>query len=131
VPGEDRNLLMIATRGDFKERTPRSATAIMNVLLSRTHERSIVQMHDGGGDRSQTVQALQTILPNLKSRFTLIPLPTRSGSGARLSSNSDRWRRRPCTVVGRPVLLFALAAGPERCSRAAAADGRGWVALVG
>ena len=49
---------------------------IMNVVLSRTHAGSIVLMHDGGGDRSQTVQALQTILPNLKSRFTLIPLPT-------------------------------------------------------
>jgi peptidoglycan/xylan/chitin deacetylase (PgdA/CDA1 family) len=50
--------------------------AIMNIVLSRTHEGSIVLMHDGGGDRSETVQALQTILPNLKSRFTLIPLPT-------------------------------------------------------
>jgi peptidoglycan-N-acetylglucosamine deacetylase len=49
---------------------------IINIVLSHTHEGSIVLMHDGGGDRSQTVQALQTILPNLKSRFTLIPLPS-------------------------------------------------------
>jgi peptidoglycan/xylan/chitin deacetylase (PgdA/CDA1 family) len=50
--------------------------AIIGNVLSHTHEGSIVLMHDGGGDRSQTVQALATILPNLKSRFTLIPLPT-------------------------------------------------------
>jgi peptidoglycan-N-acetylglucosamine deacetylase len=50
--------------------------AIINNVLTHTHEGSIVLMHDGGGDRSQTVQALGTILPNLKSRFTLVPLPT-------------------------------------------------------
>jgi peptidoglycan/xylan/chitin deacetylase (PgdA/CDA1 family) len=49
--------------------------AIINNVLTHTHEGSIVLMHDGGGDRSQTVQALTTILPNLKSRFTLVPLP--------------------------------------------------------
>jgi peptidoglycan/xylan/chitin deacetylase (PgdA/CDA1 family) len=50
--------------------------SIINNVLSHTHPGSIVLMHDGGGDRSQTVQALHTILPNLKSRFTLIPLPS-------------------------------------------------------
>jgi peptidoglycan-N-acetylglucosamine deacetylase len=49
--------------------------AIINNVLSHTHPGSIVLMHDGGGDRSQTVQALRTILPNLKSRFTLVPMP--------------------------------------------------------
>lgn len=49
--------------------------AIINNVLAHTHAGSIVLMHDGGGDRSQTVQALRTILPNLRSRFTLIPMP--------------------------------------------------------
>ena len=49
--------------------------SIINNVLSHTHPGSVVLMHDGGGDRSQTVQALHTILPNLQSRFTLIPLP--------------------------------------------------------
>ena len=44
-------------------------------MLTHTHAGSIVLMHDGGGDRSQTVQALRTILPNLQSRFTLVPMP--------------------------------------------------------
>jgi peptidoglycan/xylan/chitin deacetylase (PgdA/CDA1 family) len=50
--------------------------AIINNVIGNPRPGSIVLMHDGGGDRSQTVQALQTILPNLKNRFTLIPLPT-------------------------------------------------------
>ena len=50
--------------------------AIINTVIGNTRPGCIVLLHDGGGDRSQTVQALQTILPNLKSRFTLIPLPT-------------------------------------------------------
>ncbi len=54
--------------------------SIINNVLTHTRAGSIVLMHDGGGDRSQTVQALRTILPNLKSRFTLIPLPS-SGMG--------------------------------------------------
>jgi peptidoglycan/xylan/chitin deacetylase (PgdA/CDA1 family) len=51
-------------------------TAIINNVMSHTRQGSIVLMHDGGGDRSETVTALRTILPNFKSRFTLIPLPT-------------------------------------------------------
>ena len=49
---------------------------IINRVLSHTGPGSIVLMHDGGGDRSNTVVALRTILPNLVSRFTLIALPT-------------------------------------------------------
>jgi peptidoglycan/xylan/chitin deacetylase (PgdA/CDA1 family) len=50
--------------------------SITSNVIGHTRAGSIVLMHDGGGDRSQTVTALRTILPNLKSRFTLIPLPT-------------------------------------------------------
>ena len=64
--------------------------SIINNVLSHTHPGSIVLMHDGGGDRSQTVQALRTILPNLKSRFTLIPLPS-----AGLGEVSRQPTRRP------------------------------------
>lgn len=51
-------------------------TAIINNVIGHTVPGSIVLMHDGGGDRSQTVEALQTILPNFTSRFTLIRMPT-------------------------------------------------------
>jgi peptidoglycan-N-acetylglucosamine deacetylase len=50
--------------------------AISGNVISHTSAGGIVLMHDGGGDRSNTVTALRTILPNLAGRFTLIPLPT-------------------------------------------------------
>jgi peptidoglycan/xylan/chitin deacetylase (PgdA/CDA1 family) len=50
--------------------------AISGNVLGHTGQGGIVLMHDGGGDRSYTVTALRTILPNLAGRFTLIPLPT-------------------------------------------------------
>ena len=49
--------------------------AIIGNVLSRTGPGAIVLMHDGGGDRSQTMTALRTILPAFVRRFTLIPLP--------------------------------------------------------
>ena len=49
---------------------------IINNVLGHTGPGSIVLLHDGGGDRSQTMTALRTILPNLAGRFTLIALPT-------------------------------------------------------
>ncbi len=49
--------------------------AIISNVMTHTAEGSIVLMHDGGGDRSQTVEALRTILPNFTSRFTLVPMP--------------------------------------------------------
>jgi peptidoglycan/xylan/chitin deacetylase (PgdA/CDA1 family) len=50
--------------------------AVINNVMSHTHSGSIVLMHDGGGDRAQTVAALKSILPALKSRYQLVPLPT-------------------------------------------------------
>jgi peptidoglycan-N-acetylglucosamine deacetylase len=48
---------------------------IIGTVTARTRPGSIVLLHDGGGDRSETVVALRTILPNLLQRFTLGPLP--------------------------------------------------------
>jgi peptidoglycan-N-acetylglucosamine deacetylase len=48
---------------------------IVNNVIGHTQPGSVVLMHDGGGDRSQTVEALQTILPNFTGRFTLVPMP--------------------------------------------------------
>jgi peptidoglycan/xylan/chitin deacetylase (PgdA/CDA1 family) len=60
---------------DPQDWTCPGAPAIVNRVIGHTHPGSIVLMHDGGGNRSQTVEALRTILPNFTSRFTLIPLP--------------------------------------------------------
>ncbi|WP_211303718.1 polysaccharide deacetylase family protein [Pseudosporangium ferrugineum] len=40
---------------------------IRSAVLNQVGNRSIVLTHDGGGDRSQTVQALRHVVPELKS----------------------------------------------------------------
>lgn len=48
---------------------PGVAVIVDNVLRELTEDGpNIVVMHDGGGDRSQTVQALRTLIPSLKQR---------------------------------------------------------------
>lgn len=51
------------------------AGAIVTVVDNETQAGSIVLMHDGGGDRSGTVAACRSIVPELRSRFTLAPMP--------------------------------------------------------
>jgi polysaccharide deacetylase family sporulation protein PdaB len=51
-------------------------SAIVNNILTNTHNGSIILMHDGGGDRSQTVTALPTIIGRLQKRgFTFVTIP--------------------------------------------------------
>ncbi|MFC0030877.1 polysaccharide deacetylase family protein [Micromonospora chaiyaphumensis] len=52
------------------------AARIAEVVLAETRPGSIVLMHDAGGDRSGTVEALQHLLPELLQRFQLEALPT-------------------------------------------------------
>jgi peptidoglycan/xylan/chitin deacetylase (PgdA/CDA1 family) len=42
--------------------------AIANHLLSHAKPGAIILMHDGGGDRSQTIAALKTVLPQLQEQ---------------------------------------------------------------
>jgi peptidoglycan/xylan/chitin deacetylase (PgdA/CDA1 family) len=48
-------------------------SAILHNILTHAHNHNIVLMHDGGGDRSQTVAALDLILPLLKSQGYSFP----------------------------------------------------------
>jgi peptidoglycan/xylan/chitin deacetylase (PgdA/CDA1 family) len=52
------------------------ADKITAAVLAETRPGSIVLMHDAGGDRSGTVEALQRLLPELRQRFQLEALPT-------------------------------------------------------
>ncbi|MFE9693042.1 polysaccharide deacetylase family protein [Micromonospora sp. NPDC005806] len=52
------------------------AAKITTTVMSQTRPGSIVLMHDAGGDRSGTVEALQRLLPALLDRFQLEALPT-------------------------------------------------------
>lgn len=51
------------------------AAKITQTVLAETRPGSIVLMHDAGGDRSGTVEALQRLLPELMHRFQLEALP--------------------------------------------------------
>ena len=44
------------------------AEAIASVVVDQAYPGAIVLFHDGGGDRSQTVEALEKILETLSSR---------------------------------------------------------------
>lgn len=52
------------------------ATYIANHVLSHVHNRSIVLLHDGGGPRAATIEAVRTLIPQLRLRgyeFRTVP----------------------------------------------------------
>jgi len=60
---------------DTKDWQRPGVETIVNTVLTRASNGSVILMHDGGGDRSQTVQALPQIISGLKERgFTFITL---------------------------------------------------------
>lgn len=73
-----RSLGMLTIQWDIDPRDwslPGPAAIARNVL-SNAHNGAIAIMHDGGGNRSQTVAALNTIIPTLLSRgYKLVTVP--------------------------------------------------------
>ncbi|MFI6760489.1 polysaccharide deacetylase family protein [Micromonospora sp. NPDC050417] len=61
---------------DPRDWTRPGAGNIASTVTAGVRAGSIVLMHDSGGNRQQTVNALHTILPNLLRRFELSSLPT-------------------------------------------------------
>jgi peptidoglycan/xylan/chitin deacetylase (PgdA/CDA1 family) len=51
-----------------------AASVIIQRVLNATRAGSIVLMHDGGGDRTNTLAACRTLLPQLIRRYRLAPL---------------------------------------------------------
>jgi len=62
---------------DPRDYTRPGAQAIADHVISHTRPGSVVLLHDGGGDRSQTAEACRLMLPALKSQFRLVALPPR------------------------------------------------------
>jgi peptidoglycan/xylan/chitin deacetylase (PgdA/CDA1 family) len=53
-----------------------SAATLADRVLTQAHPGAIVLMHDGGGNRGRTVEALGTIIAGLKARgyrFVTVP----------------------------------------------------------
>lgn len=67
------NLTTVTWNVDSLDWTRPGTDGIVSRVLSETKNGSIVLMHDGGGDRSQTVAALPTIIGQLQQRgFCLV-----------------------------------------------------------
>lgn len=49
--------------------------AIINRVINNTRASGVVLLHDGGGDRSQTVAALPQIISALRGKYRLVPMP--------------------------------------------------------
>jgi peptidoglycan/xylan/chitin deacetylase (PgdA/CDA1 family) len=60
---------------DPKDWLKPGARAIAAAVNSSAFPGAIVLLHDGGGDRRGTAEALRSILPNLTRRFPLVALP--------------------------------------------------------
>lgn len=70
--GQHAQLWDIDTRDWAKPGVP----AIVNSVLTHAKNGAVVLMHDGGGNRSETVAALKTLLPKLRSAgWRLEPIP--------------------------------------------------------
>ncbi len=65
---EDAKLLSVLWNVDTMDWTRPSAGQIVETVLSNAVPGSIILMHDGGGDRTATVQALPRIVTGLRAR---------------------------------------------------------------
>jgi peptidoglycan/xylan/chitin deacetylase (PgdA/CDA1 family) len=72
----ERNLTMVLWSVDSKDYERPGVDAIVNRVLSDVEPGAIVLMHDAGGDRSQTIEALPRIVLGLRQRhYTLVSIP--------------------------------------------------------
>lgn len=68
VAGQDYITAAVGWDIDTRDWSRPGAQAIIDTTLNEAYSGAIVLMHDGGGDRSQTVEALSVILPELQAR---------------------------------------------------------------
>lgn len=71
-----KNYVVVMWSIDPKDFSQPPAAAIARTVLSQATSGAIVLLHDGGGDRQQTVEAVSAIVPKLKQqgyRFVTVP----------------------------------------------------------
>jgi peptidoglycan/xylan/chitin deacetylase (PgdA/CDA1 family) len=71
-----KNYAIIMWSIDTKDYQKPTATLLANRVLNQARPGDIVLMHDGGGNRSQTIEALKIIIPELQKRgyrFVTVP----------------------------------------------------------
>jgi peptidoglycan/xylan/chitin deacetylase (PgdA/CDA1 family) len=70
------HLLMVLWSVDTEDYLQPAVTRIVERAVAGAQPGGIVLMHDGGGDRSQTVAALPTIIKQLRARgYSLVTVP--------------------------------------------------------
>jgi peptidoglycan-N-acetylglucosamine deacetylase len=73
---KERGMTMVLWSVDSKDYERPGADAIVNRVLSDAKPGAIVLLHDAGGDRSQTIEALPRIVLGLRRRhYTLVSVP--------------------------------------------------------
>src|SRR5437764_4141873 len=78
---EDLNYLVVLENIDPQDWAKPGADIILRRIKQQRHDGSVILLHDAGGDRSQTVEALPRILDWLKARGdTIVPLSTLLGT---------------------------------------------------
>src|SRR5256884_1464542 len=78
---EDLNYLVVLESIDPQDWAKPGADIILRRIKQQRHDASVILLHDAGGDRSQTVQALPRILDWLHTRGdTVVPLSTLLGT---------------------------------------------------
>lgn len=78
---QDQDYLNVMENIDPQDWARPGADVILQRIKQQRHDGSIILLHDGGGDRSQTVAALPRILDYLKTRGdTVVPISTLLGT---------------------------------------------------
>jgi cellulose synthase/poly-beta-1,6-N-acetylglucosamine synthase-like glycosyltransferase/peptidoglycan/xylan/chitin deacetylase (PgdA/CDA1 family) len=92
--GEHGYLTVLTTQDSQDWRRPGTAGIIAN-STPKDKAGQIVLMHDAGGDRSQTVAALEKLIPQLKAagfRFTTVSEGTGLPDPVQRASTADHWQ---------------------------------------
>src|SRR5258708_12062784 len=78
---EDLNYLVVLENIDPQDWAKPGADIILRRIKQQRHDGNVILLHDAGGDRSQTVEALPRILDWLHTRGdTIVPLSTLLGT---------------------------------------------------
>ncbi|TDD44963.1 polysaccharide deacetylase family protein [Kribbella antibiotica] len=70
---KDAGMVQVLWDVDPRDWARPGVNAIVQNILNNAHNHNIILMHDGGGDRGQTVQALDKVLPLLKAKGYSFP----------------------------------------------------------
>ena len=78
----DLGMQPLGWRLAIEDWTPPGTDVLVQRLREGITPGAVVLLHDGGGDRSQTVEAVDRIIPELRAQGWRFTLPQRPGAGA-------------------------------------------------